>query len=173
MKEFIRGWKRKVGVLTLGLACVAMAGWVRSMMICDSIQFPAVMHKTDSMATIDTLASTKSSIAWEQVHEESYEGGIDLGSPYPQWQTSSSGRAFPDWDDSELKMRWRWRWCGFCFGESPYEDGAWLTLLVIPYWSITITLTVLSACLLLSKPRKSTQIRTAAPIGKEGGGAAS
>jgi hypothetical protein len=30
MKEFFRGWRRKVGVVTLVMACLLMCGWVRS-----------------------------------------------------------------------------------------------------------------------------------------------
>jgi hypothetical protein len=31
MREFFRGWRRKVGVLSLVMACLFAAGWVRSM----------------------------------------------------------------------------------------------------------------------------------------------
>ena len=31
MMEFFRGWRRKVGVVTLAMACVFMVGWVRSL----------------------------------------------------------------------------------------------------------------------------------------------
>lgn len=30
MREFFKPWRRKVGVVSVGLACVFMAGWVRS-----------------------------------------------------------------------------------------------------------------------------------------------
>ena len=30
MGEFFHGWRRKVGIVTLVIACVFMAGWVRS-----------------------------------------------------------------------------------------------------------------------------------------------
>lgn len=30
MLDFVRGWKRKVGVVTLVVACVLMAAWLRS-----------------------------------------------------------------------------------------------------------------------------------------------
>ena len=30
MGEFFKGWRRKVGVLTLLIACVFAAGWIRS-----------------------------------------------------------------------------------------------------------------------------------------------
>lgn len=37
MRELFRGWKRKLGVVTLLLACVSTAGWVRSFYSKDSI----------------------------------------------------------------------------------------------------------------------------------------
>lgn len=30
MREFLRGWRRRIGVLALVLACAFMGGWVRS-----------------------------------------------------------------------------------------------------------------------------------------------
>ena len=39
MGNFFRGWRRKLGVVTLLLACVAMGGWVRSLVIKDRIDF--------------------------------------------------------------------------------------------------------------------------------------
>ena len=35
MREFFQGWRRKVGVVTLVMACVLTAGWVRSFLIRD------------------------------------------------------------------------------------------------------------------------------------------
>jgi len=37
MREFFRGWKRKVGVVTLVMACAFAAGWMRSFMSNDKI----------------------------------------------------------------------------------------------------------------------------------------
>src|SRR5262245_25775563 len=38
MREFFKGWKRKLGVVTLGLACAFAAGWVRSYSEFDKIE---------------------------------------------------------------------------------------------------------------------------------------
>lgn len=35
MREFFQGWKRKIGVVTLLMACVLLAGWIRSQSIRD------------------------------------------------------------------------------------------------------------------------------------------
>ena len=39
MDEFFRGWRRKIGVLTLVMACVFMVGWVRSEAMFDMIAY--------------------------------------------------------------------------------------------------------------------------------------
>ena len=40
MGEFFKGWRRKVGVVTLAMALVFMGGWVRSLVIDDFMEFP-------------------------------------------------------------------------------------------------------------------------------------
>ena len=37
MGEFFKGWRRKVGVLTLVMACMFMAVWIRSSLVIDKI----------------------------------------------------------------------------------------------------------------------------------------
>jgi hypothetical protein len=37
MREFFRGWKRKVGCVTLGLACASAAIWLRSLFVGDGL----------------------------------------------------------------------------------------------------------------------------------------
>jgi len=44
MGEFFKGWRRKMGVLTLVMACVFAAGWVRSQETADSI-YIVVCHR--------------------------------------------------------------------------------------------------------------------------------
>lgn len=40
MREFFRGWRRKVGCVTLVMACVLTTGWVRSIGQSHAVQFP-------------------------------------------------------------------------------------------------------------------------------------
>lgn len=46
MREYFRGWKRKTGCLTLALACVFMAGWVRSHSVHDALVIPTGKHSS-------------------------------------------------------------------------------------------------------------------------------
>ncbi len=109
MGEFFKGRKRKVGVVTLVMACLFMGGWVRSYSNCDSIR----------VSYNRCLASYEGVISMNQIHF----------SPCTYWSFS--------------------------------------------YLYIVLPLTLLSAYLLLSKPRKSTQTKTAPPNQDEGRGVAS
>jgi hypothetical protein len=44
MREFFRGWKRKIGVMALVLACFVAVGWVRSLRVGDWIRIPIGEH---------------------------------------------------------------------------------------------------------------------------------
>jgi hypothetical protein len=67
-----------------------------------------------------------------------------------------------DWDTAILAddenllddpdVTWDWQSYGFRTGKSSNRDGSSSTIRIIPYWSIVIPLTLLSAYLLLRKP---------------------
>ena len=143
MKEFFRGEKRKVGLLTLLMACVAMAGLVRSNFVLDVIEFQT------SSTTTHLLLSVDNSLAWQK---------RNLNQPEP------SSR-FLDWDclpplhlnSPSVDIVWKWKWYGFGVGEIPLQPSyiSRVVMVIIPYSSIVIPLTLLSAALLLSRPRRS------------------
>jgi len=56
MGEFFHGWRRRIGLVTLMVACVFTAGWVRSLGACDQIHC--------SVFPSETLQSTISQIRW-------------------------------------------------------------------------------------------------------------
>lgn len=61
---------------------------------------------------------------------------------------------------------WQGQWCGF--GHGNWKGWATLSIASIPYWSLVLLLTLLSAYLLLSKPRKATPKKIVEPITDEG-----
>lgn len=95
MREFFKGWKRKVGWITLGVACAYLTGWVASYL------FPGEMRLFDAM-----LSS-------------------NFGTIYLVVFLSPSG----------------------------YTEHLWYCS--IDYWHVVLPLTLLSAWLLLSKPRQA------------------
>ena len=148
MSGFFRGWRRKVGVVTLVISCLFMTGWVRSLTTNDAISFHSGRHTTE------ILQSVKCVLVWQRSKFDDAEYMMTI----PVWTTH---KFYPDtkWFD-ETGTVWRWQLCGFGFGELPSDliEGVQVTFFFVPYWFITIPLTAFSAYLLLSKPQKSIQL---------------
>jgi hypothetical protein len=101
MLEFFKPWRRKLGCITLVMACAFMAGWVRGQLV--------VTQLFSVRATSDDFAFYQSALT---------RNGLI-----------------------------------FCkrIGSNHVVDYEWYH--TIPYWSVVLPLTILSAYLLLSKPR--------------------
>lgn len=161
MGEFFWGWRRKLGVVTLGLSCMLTVGWVRSLVELDAL---ALLNAHNSHLVI----SAEGGISWERIwpimktrpsrwlykHNEitksnnPYEG-IDV-----HWNVTGLGFDFRDFARLETAA-----------GVAPYTQE--YALWQIPYWSIVIPLSLISLWLLLFKLRKSTQTKLAEPIAEQ------
>jgi hypothetical protein len=117
MREFFRGWQRKVGVATLMVACMLMIVWMRSYVV----RFSRTVPSNDTATSY--VVSSNGYFMW--VHFES--------GPYPFQGFSQAD--FPD--GSHIGGN----------GTGP------ITCRYVPYCSIVLPMTLLSAYLLLSKPR--------------------
>lgn len=113
----------------------------------DMIEYPTGKH------TLDAVCSTIGSIVLQRTHAE----GAVIGESYLIWHT------FPTTTESffgDPGLQWQWRCCGFGVAESPPEQtlqiGISTQFVFVPYWSVTIPLTLLSACLILRKPHQRT-----------------
>ena len=42
MREFFKGWRRKMGCVTLLMVCALMGAWARSYSVFDSMQFTGI-----------------------------------------------------------------------------------------------------------------------------------
>lgn len=154
MREFFRGWKTKTGVLTLVLASVLMAGWVRSRSRADTVMYPVAKR------TFDSLVSATGSLVWQRTHLAPQPDGLvdvsPIGPTHLIWSTSP---LFEGVAEEDSGFHWRWRFCGLGIADTPPEQtdelGMSATFLYVPYWSIVVPLTLLSAFLLLSRFRKS------------------
>jgi hypothetical protein len=155
MGSYFKSLRQKIGVMTLVMACLLMVGWVRSPLNKDSFQF-------ELGAICLTLASNQHGI-WlvtSQRPKGVYQPDM-LWTASQYW--SLPGRRTPFSADPFGHLKgwyWnterQWGWGGFRFADF-YDDnpniGIRLTYRIIPHWSIVIPLTLLSAWLLLSKPR--------------------
>lgn len=148
MREFFRGWRRKVGGVTLSAALLTVGVWCRS-------QYHVDIVTLESGSSRQIFASTQGRLVWDQRKSEPFgrrgsaRFSLTLRIDISEQMDKSRFRYLDDWS-----ITWRRRAWGFDFGEARQLSGAHVIFRAIPYWSIVFTLTLLSACLLLWKPRK-------------------
>ena len=156
MGEFFKGWRRKAGLVTLAMACLLMVGWLRSSVVLDWF---TIGYDAPNSHVVD---SGSGCIGWVRIFdtrsEKQWTGGFCL--PEMSWMTrinSSENRwlGVTGWDDvPNERFVWRYRCAGFEFGEVE-KDSIEMSIAVIPYWSLVLPLTLLSARLIFAKPRKA------------------
>jgi hypothetical protein len=144
MRESFKGWRRKVGCLVLVMACVLVGGWIRSRATCDLLEIAE----------------------WD-------DGGLELGSNdgylyvgwmsfvepgFPEPRLPGLRFVMPHWSTHGIVVRNQdGDWFG---GVIRYDhkmfapDEPALRGLSIHYSLLTTPLTILSAYLILWKPRK-------------------
>ena len=150
MGEFFKGWRRKAGLVTLAMACALMVGWVRSSVVCDQLFIPL---RASGLWT----ASVKGQLGCVR-HTDWHE-------PI-EWYSADTS-VFPDitiFDEIHHldSATSQWSHFGFRFGAGriPTPTGGaiqqWdsFQFCYIPYWSLVLPLTLLSAWLILGKRRK-------------------
>jgi len=148
MGEFFQEWQRKAGCVTLLMTLALMGAWIRSLLVEDLVLRGG---QSDTYFT-----SGNGSIQWDQITLTSGKP-INL-EPNLRWEI----RRLPDHDGvtlpiKESRVLWRRIGFGFQVAVAEYPDsagnqirrGQW----AISYWAITVPLTLLSAYLILRKPR--------------------
>jgi hypothetical protein len=134
MREFFKGWKRKAGIATLLTACVFMTLWVRSHLVADTIRYLPVF------ATSHDLTSHRGELQWS------------IWDRIPRkfsWQTHTIERTPDDDTVSRWPIETGWLMRTLTTDSKTPKRGR---VIIIQYWCLTIPLTLLSACLLFSKP---------------------
>lgn len=141
MGTFFKPWRRKVGTLTLLLACVTMAAWGRSRDTADTVRFP----KTQLTSTV--FSSGPSGLGLSTVRHPLVGQSVELHS------APADPREYgpiPDNPNIIKSSYWLFRF----IATKPDASGLPLfSTLVIPHLSIVIPLTLLSAWLLLTNPK--------------------
>lgn len=137
MPPYFKPLRRKIGLLTLLLACVCMVEWMRSHLVSDRIRF------SPNGSPVYRITSHIDQIAFEELEWKASPGELKFES----WKASRVTELF----DNELEIYWNR--LGFSSGgHKKMQDK----LFTIPYWSIVVPPTLLSAWLLLSKPPAKT-----------------
>ena len=55
MGDYLHGWKRKAGLVTLGMACLFMTGWLRSIVSQEAISIPICGYRLVVVAHPEAL----------------------------------------------------------------------------------------------------------------------
>ena len=163
MGEYFKPWRRKLGLATLVLACVFAAGWIRCQAYNDYVDL--------SFDVADR------NLGYEFTSQRLENGYCAVGYYFNRFSPASGNQwtceysALPQSEDSPMQfanMDWQMNSLGFCIGraadQQPRPNQA-LTIIafsarLVPYYSIVIPLTALSAFLLIANPKtaKSTKL---------------
>jgi len=139
MLLFFKSRRRKFGLVTLAIACLLTAGWVRCQTIADLLYFTRG-HKFYNLMSV--------------------ENGVHLGTvqesspPHPWgWEAERSvdsrfRRLALKPPNVDLQL------CGIRLAAYGKGEGNGTLDLQFPYWSLVIPLIILSSAALLSMPRK-------------------
>lgn len=138
MFTFFHGWRRKAGLVTLVMACLFTAGWVKSLRLTDIVVFNSGAHSTELFYSFD------SSIVWAH-----FQGEEPVGATIPEWDTVSKTE-YSFFEDPEYD--WHLRGAGFGIGRCARKNLAHIG--IAPYWATAVPLAVVSAYLLLAPPQK-------------------
>ena len=173
MSEFLKGWRRKFGVMTLAMACVFMAEWLRGSLKCDevklangkvrwSVRSDSIQFRNGNVVCgVESFGGYLCLFCWTLERELERNIKCSIGSTIYATDADGNPEEFSPWQE-DCKIEWRGDRVGFHFGVSRrgnerYEDY-W-----IPYWSIVIPLSLISAYLLFSKPRTAIVNRVGCP----------
>lgn len=146
MLEFFRGWRRKAGCVTLVMACAVAGMWMRSFTIFEG--FWALGPRGNH-----GIFSVDGTLRWWTI-DFTYR-------MKPRWYSTriaGSREILDPWSDGQ--MEWQRRYAGFVIGSGYTEalgEPVAKRLWIIPYWPLVLSLTLLSAYLLLWQPRKRTE----------------
>lgn len=159
MREFFRGWKRKLGVATLVLACAFMGMWVRSLQRYDSvILFTRVDLKQPFPAgEYHTLRTIPHGIVWSITHCGGGPSSMEDMKKHLAmlWLNRGSRVVEPKYVSQVLRYHPQ-RVFGFGLGESQPPSN-WpfyaVWMVILPFWAFTLFLSLVSTWLLLTKPR--------------------
>ena len=159
MSTFFHGWRRKTGCILLLMAGVFMAAWLRSLSVIDKFSF-------SQQQSCHFMLSMDGNVSWRRLtpFDENMPPGWSLPTRWVTTALTEKNRrnSVFYWDGD---VHWRWHWGGFDFGAGLFEmisyapapTSNWLRreeIWQIPYWSIVMPLTLLSAHLIFRKQRK-------------------
>jgi len=144
MLAFFNGWRRKAGCVLLAMACTLTVIWFRGMIAPDQFSIPGsgIVRSSNGLLVWSRLSSQD---VTKGLRRDMTHGSTRTGWHWGQFYVGSLiHQGYMHRGDTSFKSR--------------YE--VWQ----IPHWLIVLLLTLLSACLILWKPRNRAP-RTTTPDG--------
>lgn len=151
MGEFFKGWRRKAGLVTLAVALVLMVAWNRSYAIVDQVWIEDAGDQA-----FHTVVSLQGRLGWVRTIAPRRSMRMDWDSE--DLAEFADTDFYDEWSKELYAIERRIEWAGFRFGaalETPLFHLKPMVCAFIPYWALILPLTLLSAWLLLTKPRKA------------------
>lgn len=164
MRQFFHGWRRKAGCVVLVLACALMGAWIRSLVVFDEIN--CSLGRESAVAMVSWKGAFALRFGWDKYdswdewvwhsREDDHYGYLDPASEFYRFEQ-------PIPDGSGCFVTWYLHGENGGLGFSPVNqrDHCRMAFVILPYWSLVIPLTLLSAYLIFWKPRRRT---TAMPL---------
>jgi hypothetical protein len=164
MREFFRGWKRKLGMLMLVTACAFTVIWVRA----HRPSLDRLRFRIGTLTYCDIMPC-RDGVLWERARivrpmelnaiEQTYAAGLydNFAQTFVDCHTALDTGPHENESDGQ-RFQWKWQCCGFQAATVVREDNQqsfrgvfWF----IPHGMIVLPLAAISAWLLFSKPRSS------------------
>ena len=164
MNTFFRGWRGKIGVL--------MGGWLRSLRAVNNTALAFGEHSLIQLISRDEALAVRRIKSKLVVKELSVDRVLLMGFQAPQGNSTGDLAINVDPPTRAAEgspFHWIIKSYGLEIGDCADQQFP-LQIFVarVPYWPLVILLTLLSAYLLISKPRISTQKKSKEPISIEG-----
>ena len=169
MPTYFKPLRRKIGVLTLVIACVFMSLWLRSFVVADVFrktigtrfavgeaagQYGIVQYSCVSANGILYCNREANLFRDDEFGKATFESILQMAPPNTTW-TRHQGASRNK--DALLGMSYpvlKRGFSGFGIHWNKFRRSFQMEMLKVEYWSIVVPLTLLSSWLLLSKPRK-------------------
>jgi hypothetical protein len=155
MGSHFKPWRRRIGLVTLLIACVFTVGWTRSWSRNECVQIPVTQHsRFDVGSTKQVFGFAYHRVCDPSESQLNFFSWPEVGNIESVLSIDGNGPLQSDGSD----MMWRIRCGDLAMGRSEYlpDFDSQYCFAVVPYWPIVMVFTVLSAVLLLSQPRSST-----------------
>lgn len=150
MGQYFCGWRRKLGLVTLAIACIIVVAWVRSLTTEDNIYRYTVVG---SLTVLELQSTHGYFFRWTS--SKSY---FPANSSRIFWSPSRVQASRFKIHSDENRAHWLLQQVGFEIG-SMGSFGMDREVWCIPYWPIVASFTALSAWLLLSRRRQPNAIQ--------------